>query len=40
LQAMNTVFTNLQRDMFRRFLRQCDTREKIVDLLDEADQGK
>ena len=40
LQAMNTVFTNLQRDMFRRFLRQCDTREKIIELLDEADQGK
>jgi PTS system nitrogen regulatory IIA component len=40
LQAMNIVFTNLQKDMFRRFLRQCDTREKITDLLDEADQGK
>jgi mannitol/fructose-specific phosphotransferase system IIA component (Ntr-type) len=40
LQAMNIVFSNLQKDMFRRFLRQSDTREKIVDLLDEADQGK
>src|SRR6201995_4550127 len=40
LQAMNIVFSNLQKDMFRRFLRQCDTREKIVELLDEADQGK
>jgi len=40
LQAMNIVFTNLQKDMFRRFLRQCDTREKIIELLDEADQGK
>jgi mannitol/fructose-specific phosphotransferase system IIA component (Ntr-type) len=40
LQAMNIVFSNLQKDMFRRFLRQCDTREKIIDLLDEADQGK
>jgi mannitol/fructose-specific phosphotransferase system IIA component (Ntr-type) len=40
LQAMNIVFSNLQKDMFRRFLRQCDTREKIIDLLDEADHGK
>ncbi len=40
LQAMNIVFSNLQRDMFRRFLRQAQTREVIVDLLDEADQGK
>src|SRR4051812_3150801 len=40
LQAMNIIFSNLQKDTFRRFLRQSDTREKIVDLLDEADQGK
>lgn len=40
LQAMNIVFSNLQKDTFRRFLRQCDTREKIIELLDEADQGK
>ena len=40
LQAMNIVFSNLQKDMFRRFLRQADSREAIVDLLDEADQGK
>jgi nitrogen PTS system EIIA component len=40
LQAMNIIFSNLQSDMFRRFLRQSDTREKISDLLDEADQGK
>jgi mannitol/fructose-specific phosphotransferase system IIA component (Ntr-type) len=40
LQAMNAVFNNLQKDTIRRFLRQSDTREKIVDLLDEADQGK
>jgi len=37
---MNSVFTNLQKDMFRRFLRQSATREAILDLLDEADQGK
>ncbi len=40
LQAMNIVFSNLQKDVFRRFLRQSATREAIIDLLDEADQGK
>lgn len=40
LQAMNIIFSNLQSDPFRRFLRQSDTKEKIADLLDEADQGK
>jgi nitrogen PTS system EIIA component len=40
LQAMNVVFSNLQKDMFRRFLRQSNTRESIIELLDEADQGK
>ena len=40
LQAMNTVFTNLQKDLFRRFLRQSATKQAIVELLDEADAGK
>jgi len=40
LQAMNTVFTNLQKDLFRRFLRQSASRQAIVELLDEADAGK
>jgi nitrogen PTS system EIIA component len=40
LQAMNIVFSNLQKDIFRKFLRQSATREGIVELLDEADQGK
>lgn len=40
LAAMNIVFGNLQKDMFRRFLRQSDTREKIMDLIEEADTGK
>ena len=40
LQAMNIVFSNLQKDTFRRFLRQSSSREAIADLLDEADQGK
>ena len=40
LQAMNIVFSNLQKDMFRRFLRQANTKDDIVELLDEADAGK
>ena len=40
LQAMNIVFSNLQKDMFRRFLRQAATQQAITELLDEADQGK
>ena len=40
LQAMNIVCTNLQDDMFRRFLRQSATKQAISELLDEADQGK
>jgi PTS system nitrogen regulatory IIA component len=40
LQAMNIIFSNLQKDMFRRFLRQMQTRQAILELLDEADQGK
>lgn len=40
LQAMNIVFSNLQKDMFRRFLRGAATREAIIELLDEADSGK
>ena len=37
LQAMNVIFTNLQQDLFRRFLRQADTAGKIKELLAEAD---
>jgi PTS system nitrogen regulatory IIA component len=40
LQAMNIVFSNLQKDMFRRFLRGATTRAGITELLDEADSGK
>jgi nitrogen PTS system EIIA component len=40
LQAMNIVFSNLQKDTFRRFLRQSETQEAIVELLEEADQGR
>jgi len=39
LQAMEKIFLNLQDDTFRKFLRQSDTRQKIVELLEEADQA-
>ncbi|MBI1337454.1 MAG: PTS sugar transporter subunit IIA [Phycisphaera sp.] len=37
LQAMENIFSNLQRDVFRRFLRQASTVEEVYDLLEEAD---
>ncbi|MFA9477235.1 PTS sugar transporter subunit IIA [Phycisphaerales bacterium AB-hyl4] len=37
LQAMENIFSNLQKDTFRRFLRQSTTREEIEDLIQEAD---
>ena len=37
LQAMENIFSNLQKDNFRRFLRQSTTAEAIKDLLHEAD---
>jgi len=40
LQAMNIIFSNLQQDTFRRFLRQSTTRQAIVDLVEEAEPGK
>jgi PTS system nitrogen regulatory IIA component len=40
LAAMNIIFTNLQQDTFRRFMRQSQDQAAIMDLLDEADQGK
>ncbi|MCL2647383.1 MAG: PTS sugar transporter subunit IIA [Phycisphaerales bacterium] len=39
LQAMENIFRHLQQDTFRRFLRQSDSRQKIVELLEEADQA-
>jgi len=38
LQAMETIFKHVQRDMFRRFLRQCETAQAIAELVDEADE--
>ncbi len=39
LAAMNAIFGNLQVDMFRKFLRQSNTQQKIWELLEEADQS-
>ncbi|MFQ5463526.1 MAG: PTS sugar transporter subunit IIA [Phycisphaerae bacterium] len=38
LAAMEKVFRYLQRESFRRFLRQADTQESIMDLIREADE--
>ena len=38
LQAMETIFKHVQREIFRKFLRQSETREAIVELIDEADE--
>ena len=38
LQAMETIFKHVQRDIFRKFLRQSETREAIVELIEEADE--
>lgn len=37
LQAMENIFRNLQKDTFRRFLRQASTSEEIQELIEEAD---
>ena len=37
LAAMEKIFRYLQRENFRRFLRQADSAEAIVDLIAEAD---
>lgn len=37
LQAMENIFSNLQKDNFRRFLRQATTAQEIQELLHEAD---
>ncbi len=39
LDAMNIIFSSLQRDTFRRFLKQSPTRESISELLGDADQA-
>jgi nitrogen PTS system EIIA component len=39
LEAMEKLFSHLQRDMFRKFLRQAETTEAIIDLIQEADEA-
>jgi mannitol/fructose-specific phosphotransferase system IIA component (Ntr-type) len=38
LQAMETIFKHVQRDIFRKFLRQSETADAIVELIEEADE--
>lgn len=38
LQAMESIFRHLQRDNFRKFLRQSETVEAIMELIEEADE--
>ena len=38
LQAMEAIFNHVQRDIFRKFLRQSETKEAIIDLIHEADE--
>ena len=39
LQAMENVFKHLQKEKFRKFLRQCQKPEAFEDLLKEADEN-
>jgi nitrogen PTS system EIIA component len=39
LEAMESLFAHLQKEMFRKFLRQAEDKEAIVDLLKEADES-
>ncbi len=39
LQAMENVFRHLQKEKFRKFLRQCRTPAQLEDLLKEADEN-
>ena len=38
LQAMEIIFKHVQRDMFRKFLRQSQTKAAITELIQEADE--
>jgi mannitol/fructose-specific phosphotransferase system IIA component (Ntr-type) len=39
LQAMELLFKHLQKERFRKFLRQCKSPEQLEDLLREADEN-
>jgi len=38
LASMENIFRHLQRDNFRRFLRQASTKAEIIELIKEADE--
>jgi len=38
LQAMEAIFKHVQRDIFRKFLRQSETQQAIIELIQEADE--
>ncbi|NOS99865.1 MAG: PTS sugar transporter subunit IIA [Phycisphaerales bacterium] len=38
LAAMEQIFKHMRRENFRRFLRQADSREAIIDMIREADE--
>jgi mannitol/fructose-specific phosphotransferase system IIA component (Ntr-type) len=39
LQAMETIFKNLQKEDFRRFLRQAQTHDQIRETVEDADDA-
>ncbi|HON90303.1 MAG TPA: PTS sugar transporter subunit IIA [Sedimentisphaerales bacterium] len=39
LQAMENIFRHLQKERFRKFLRQCRNAQELQDLLKEADEN-
>ncbi len=39
LQAMETIFRNLQKDDFRRFLRQVRSRDDVIEAIKDADDS-
>lgn len=38
LEVMETIFKNLQKDDFRKFLRQAQTGEEIIEAIKDADE--
>jgi len=38
LASMENIFRHLQRDNFRRFLRQASSKDEIIELIKEADE--
>lgn len=38
LQAMETIFKNLQKDDFRRFLRQAQNKKDLIEAIKDADE--